>query len=259
MINNKLLAFLNGLSLIVALYVNYLATAKQIFGVSMKDMSDKYANLFTPAPYAFSIWGFIYLFLIAFVGYQIYQIKTKKYDNSISQVGPWFAIANFGNALWIVAFMNDMVLESVGVMLVILYSLIRITLKTNMERWHAPAKTIAFVWRPISFYFGWITVATIANITALMVSLEYDGSPLSPQLWTILLMVVATIIYLIMIWKRSMWEYSLVGVWGLIAIAVKNWDNEQSIAYTAIGLALIIFINSGIHGFQNRKTVPFFK
>lgn len=254
----NLLTLANLGSLVVALLVNYLATAQQIFGVSMKDQSDKYANLFTPAPYAFSIWGFIYLFLVAFVGYQIYQIRTDKYDNSITQVGPWFAIANLGNALWIVAFMNDLVLESVGVMLVILYSLIRITLKTNMERWHAPAKTIAFVWWPISFYFGWITVATIANITALMVYLGYDGSPLSPQAWTILLMVIATIIYITLIWKRNMREYSLVGVWGLVAIAVKNWDNEHSIAYSAIGLALIIFINSGIHGFQNRKTLPFF-
>lgn len=257
--NQKIVAFVNASSLVIALIVNYLATAKQIFGVSMKDQSDKYFNLFTPAPYAFSIWGFIYLFLIAFVGYQFYQISTKKYDNSIGQIGYWFAIANLGNALWILAFMNDLVIESMGIMLVILYSLIRITLKTNMERWHAPAKTIAFVWWPISFYFGWITVATIANASALMVYIGYDGSPLSPQIWTILLMVIATIIYITMIWKRSMREYSLVGVWALIAIAVKNWDTEQSIAYTAIGLSIIIFINSSIHGFQNRKTLPFFK
>jgi hypothetical protein len=256
---NTLIALVNTLSLIVALVVNYLATAKQIFGVSMKDQSEKYFNLFTPAPYAFSIWGFIYLFLLLFLGYQFYQIIRKNLDGSIQQIGYWFAIANFGNALWIIAFMNDLVVESMGVMLVILYSLIRITLKTNMERWHAPAKTIAFVWWPISFYFGWITVATIANASALMIFLGYDGSPLTPQIWTILLMVIATIIYITMIWKRSMREYSLVGVWALIAIAVKNWDNEQSIAYTAVGLALIIFINSGIHGFQNRKTLPFFK
>lgn len=75
--NQKIIAFVNASSLAIALIVNYLATAKQIFGVSMKDQSDKYFNLFTPAPYAFSIWGFIYLFLIAFVGYQFYQISTK--------------------------------------------------------------------------------------------------------------------------------------------------------------------------------------
>lgn len=257
--NQKLIAFVNASSLVVALIVNYLATAQQIFGVSMKDQSDKYYNLFTPASYAFSIWGFIYLFLMAFVGYQFYQIATTKYDKSISQVGYWFAIANFGNALWIVAFMNDLLWLSMGIMVVILYSLIRITLKTNMERWHAPAKTIAFVWWPISFYFGWITVATIANASALMIFIGYDGAPFSPQTWTIGLMVIATIIYLSMIWRRNMREYSLVGVWALIAIAVKNWDSEQSIAYTALGLAIIIFINSGIHGFQNRKTLPFFK
>lgn len=255
----KLLATLNAISLITALFVNYLANAKQIFGVSMKDQSDKYANLFTPASYAFSIWGFIYLFLIAFVIYQFYQIATKKYDEYITQIGPWFAIANFGSAIWVIAFMSDLIWESMAIMLVILYSLIRTTLKTNMERWHAPAKTIALVWWPISFYFGWITVATIANATALMVSIGYDGAPLTPQSWTISLMAVATAIYLIMIWKRNMREYSLVGVWALIAIAVKNWEGEPTIAYIAIGLAIVIFINSGIHGFQNRKTVPFFK
>jgi len=37
-----------------------------------------------------------------------------------------------------------------------------------------------------AFYFGWITVATIANATALMVSIGYDGAPLTPQSWTIL-------------------------------------------------------------------------
>lgn len=257
--NLKTIAIINAISLLVALVINYLSTAAEIFGISMKEMSDKYANLFTPATYAFSIWGFIYLFLIAFVIYQFYQIKNQKYDGSIEQSSPYFAIANFANAAWVVLFLNDQLILSMLIMVIVFFSLLKATLAANLERWDAPAKTIAFVWWPISFYFGWITVAAIANASALLVKLGYDGSPIGAESWTILLMIIATIIYLLMIYKRNMREYALVGIWALIAIAVKNWETGNSISYWAIGLSLILFIYISIHGFKNRKSNPFFK
>ncbi len=257
--NLKTIAVINAVSLVVALVVNYLSTAAEIFNISMKEMSDKYDNLFTPATYAFSIWGFIYLFLIAFVIYQFYQIKKQNYDGSIEQTSPYFAIANFGNAAWVVLFLNDQLILSLLVMAVIFFSLLKATLSSNMERWDASAKTIAFVWWPISFYFGWITVAAIANASALLVKLGYDGSPIGAEVWTIALMVIATIVYLSMVYKRNMREYALVGIWSLIAIAVKNWETGNSISYWAIGLSIIIFIYVSYHGFKNRKTNPFFK
>src|SRR5690606_23994053 len=103
-------------------------------------------------------------------------------------------------------------------------SLIRIILKTNMERWDAPVKIIAFTWWPICLYSGWITVALIANVSAYLTKIGWDGMGLSEVTWTIILIAVTVAINLLMIARRNMREFALVGVWGLVALYVRHKD-----------------------------------
>jgi hypothetical protein len=254
----KTLAILNLLSVILVIAVNYVSQALRLNETTIGEISQKYDNLFTPASYAFAIWGIIFLGLLA---YGIFQVRRAFFGDKpsefIIQTGYWFIAANVLNSLWVFAFVFDYTGVSVLIMLGILFSLIKIILNTNMERWNAPISTIVFVWWPICLYSGWISVATIANVSAYLTKVGWDGTPFSELSWTIIMIVIATSINLVMILKRNMREFAAVGVWALFAIYIRHSDSLETIAYTALGGSILIFAYMGWHGFQNRKTNPF--
>lgn len=254
----KTLQSLNLLSLILTIAVNYLVNSKYFGNPAIGEISAKYEHLLTPAGYAFSIWGLIYLGLLAFGIYQIRDWFSKKADTSfVLQIGWSFIFANLFNAAWVVAFVQDMPGLSVILILALFLSLLRIVLRTNMERWDAPPQIIFFIWWPFSLYFGWVSVAVIVNIAAWLVSTGWSGTPLEPEIWAIGLLVIATAIFILMIWRRNMREYASAAAWGIIGIAVKNWEVNPAVAWTALLCTLIILFNAGLHGYQNRATAPF--
>lgn len=254
----KTLAILNLLSVVLVIAVNYSSQALRLNNTTIGEISQQYDNLFTPASYAFAIWGIIFLGLLA---YGIFQVKRAFFSTTpsevISQIGYWFIGANVLNSVWVIAFVYDYTGISVLIMLGILFSLVKIILNTNMERWHAPKSTIAFVWWPICLYSGWIAVATIANIAAYLTKLGWDGVPFSEITWTLIMIVIATLLNLAMIWKRNMREFAAVGVWSLFAIYSRHKDSVEIIAYTALAASCIILCYITWHGFKNKNTNPF--
>lgn len=248
----------NLIALIATIIINYLSNTGVINGNTMKIMSDKYHNLFTPAGYAFSIWGLIYLMLIGFVIYQARSLFKKSDDDDfIKQIGPWFIYTCIFNCAWVFAFLYDEILLSILFMAIILRSLLAIVLRTGMELSNGPVKKFAFVWWPFCIYSGWITVAFIANVSVYLTKIGWNGFGLSQMVWALIMILVATAINIFMIWNRNMREYAMVGVWALIAIAVENFKfDHPTVSYFAIALAVIIFINVMIHGYKNRKELP---
>ena len=216
--------------------------------------------MFTPAGYAFAIWGLIFLALLA---YGIFQVRRAFFSNKktdfIAQTGYWFVVANLLNCAWVFAFAYDYTGLSVIIMLGILFSLLKIVVNTNMERWDAPIAVIAFVWWPICLYSGWIAVATIANFAAYFAKIGWSGAPFSEVMWTILMIGIATLANLLMIKTRNMREFALVGIWALMAIYVRHKDEYETIAYAALACSIILFLAIAWHGIKNRKTNPFIK
>lgn len=256
----KKLAIFNLASVILVIAVNYISQSISFNNTTIGEISARYVNLFTPAGYAFAIWGIIFL---ALLGYGIFQVKRAFYSNKesafIEQTGYWFVLANILNCCWVFAFVYDLTGLSVIIMFGILLSLIKIILNTNMERWDAPFTTIAFIWWPICLYSGWISVATISNISAYLSKLDWNGGILSEVSWTINMIVVAIVLNLIMIWKRNMREFAVVGIWALFAIYIRHQSSYDTIAYTALVGCIILFIAISIHAFKNRETNPFKK
>jgi len=224
----KTLAIANGIALIVTIIMNYLSNTGIFNGNTMASVSEQYQNNFTPAGYAFSIWGLIYLGLIAFIFYQgkfLFQKgKSESFDNekTVFQIGWWFVVSCIANCLWIVTWLYDYTGLSVLIMMLLLFSLFQIVVRTHMELSNPPFKKIIFLWWPFCIYSGWITVALIANIAAYLTKIQWDGFGLSQITWTIIMILVAGAINLFMTWKRNMREFTLVGVWGLVAVAVTN-------------------------------------
>lgn len=256
----KTLALINLFSVVLVIAVNYISQAIRINETTIGEVSNEYFNLFTPASYAFAIWGLIFLALVA---YGIFQVRraffSDKQSEFIEQTGYWFLVANLLNCTWVFAFAYGYTGLSVLIMLGILGSLIKIILNTNMERWDAPIGIIAFAWWPICLYSGWIAVATIANVSAYLTKIGWDGFGIGDQEWTIIMIAVATLLNIIMVWKRNMREFAIVGVWSLIAIFVRHRNSIDTLANMALACSIILFVIIAIHGYRNRKTNPGFK
>ena len=105
-------------------------------------------------------------------------------------------------------------------------------------------------------YSGWVTVASIANVSSYLVKIDWNGFGISPEIWTLIMIVIATAINIIITWKRNMREFAMVGAWALIAIGIANNNDNVLIAYTAFTTASILIINSTVHAFKNRDTNP---
>lgn len=251
---------LNILAFLAMVVTNYFAEAGKIAGETMNSVSVKYQTMFTPADYAFSIWGLIYFSLLGFVIFQARDLfKPNDRKNIALQINWWFCVSCLANIFWIISWLNEHLLLSVVIMSILLFSLIKIILNTRMELDDEPLSVIGFVWWPFSFYSGWITVALIANVAALLSTSGWDLLGLTEEFWTIIMIVVTGGINLWITWTRNMREFALVGAWALVAIAVANWNTSLYIVISSITVAATLLISSSIHGYKNRKTSPWKK
>lgn len=255
------LSVLNLLSVILMIIVSYYSQSIRLNDNTIGGVSENYENLFTPPGYAFSIWGFIYLSLLIYCFFQLNRIfVSDKNTDFINQTGPWFIIANIANAAWVVAWLYENTFLSVILLFLSLGSLIMIIRNTNMERWDAPPKIIAFTWWPICFYAGWITVAAIANVAAHLTNIGWRRWFLNEQQWAVILIVVTVIINLLIVYRRNMREFALVGIWALVSLYLRHIDeNNSMVAYTALAGSMVIFVYVSYHGYVNRKSNPMYK
>ncbi len=241
--NRYVLPALNTVGLVLVLTLNGLANALPINGVTTGGVSDRYENLFTPAGLTFSIWGLIYLLLIAFVIYE--WLMARRGRNWFSaRIGPWFFVSCLANASWILAWHYRLLPLSLVLMLILLGSLLAIYLRLRIGLTGITRGEWAFVNLPFSVYLGWITVATIANVTVLLVSVGWGAFGLSPQFWTVAVITVATAIALAMAVRRRDVYFCLVVVWALLGIVLKRLGDstvpDQAVVIAAIaGMALV--------------------
>ncbi|MCU0367501.1 MAG: tryptophan-rich sensory protein [Cyclobacteriaceae bacterium] len=235
--NTKFLAVANTLTLMGVLLVNALANILPINGMNTGEISALYPSLFTPAGLTFSIWSVIYLLLIGFVFVQ-WKIKNKSWFKELSV---WFILSSLANISWILVWHNLYVYASVVIMLLILYTLARIFLLLQKESFTSLEFT--FVKLPFTIYFSWICVATIANISTLLISLPWYGGPFTEETWTLIMLVIASTLSVFVSVKFNAFGYILVTIWALYGIYLRwNGGEHQTIATTSMALAAILVI-----------------
>lgn len=255
--NPKILIAINILTFIIMLVLNSFAGAGAINGNSVGDISNMYSNIISPAGYAFSIWGLIYLELILFIGFQFYDMihNDSKY---IKKTGLWFAFINIANAAWILIWVNNMIGVAAVVILALLFGLTQLVYKLDLEIWDAPLKVMFFVWWPIVIYFGWVLIASVQNITIYISSLQIGFLENNVGL-AIALLSVVTFIYMYLIKTRNLREASLVAVWAFVAIYFEQQDSYPLVAYSALFYSVVLLVVAGIHASKNFETSPFMK
>lgn len=245
----------NLIGVIVTVIVNVLATIGLINGITTAAVSDSYPNLFVPAGLTFSIWSIIYILLFVFAIYQAKDLFKKEKEDFpfLDQINYLFIIASAANIMWIFVWQYEIIIASVVMMLVLLVSLIAIYLRLNIGRADVSRKVKICIHLPFSVYLGWITVATIANITAFLVSVSWDAFGISSEVWTILVIIVAGIITGAMLLLRKDIAYSLVIIWALLGIALKRINDYMNIVLAASIAAIVIAVVILLVIIKNRK------
>jgi len=237
--SSTMLKAANIVAFAVTLIVNVMATTALIGGISTAQVSDNYLTLVTPAGYVFSIWSVIYILLLIFV---IYQAMPKQKDRPFHrEISYFFVLSCILNIIWLFLWQYQQLVVSIFLMLGLLGSLIAIYLRLNIGKSKVPLKERIAVHLPFSVYLGWITVATIANISAALVSLNVGGLGIGATNWAVLVIVVAVLITLIVLATRKDIAYSLVLIWALAGIMVKQ-AASQTVAMAAEISAIVIAI-----------------
>lgn len=208
----------NLLAFAMAIFFNVLSNALPINGQSMPEISAKYPSLFTPAGFTFSIWGAIYLALLAFVIWQ--ALPAQRSSKKVSRISPWFKLNCLANALWLVVWHYDLLLVSLLVMLVILVTLVRIYSLLIGEIETAPFTEHLVLYLPFSIYTGWIVVATIANASIIQTAWGWDNAGFGAIHWTLMKLAFAGAIGAAMILRFRDIPFAVAVAWAAFGISV---------------------------------------
>ena len=241
-----LLAVLNLLGFLGMVFINALAVAFPINNRSTGELSDLYPNLFVPAGLTFSIWAVIYLRLTIFIIYTLVIAIKKDAQKSpfIEKIGLLFFVTSILNMAWIFAWHYEMVSLSLVAMLLLLASLIMIYLRLSIGISNSAPEEKYIVHLPFSVYLGWITIATIANVTAFLVDVKWNTFGLGEQFWTVAVIIVGVGIALVTLFRRRDIFYGLVVDWALLGILLKRLNidtvpDQSVVVMTVIGLVLV--------------------
>jgi hypothetical protein len=248
--NARLYQILNLVGLIGVLTMNYLANALPLGGRTTGELSDQYPSLITPAGLTFSIWGVIYLLLIVFAIRQARGLfnSGQAPPDYVGKIGGWFFVNALLNMAWLFAWHYQRIPLSLLIMLGILGSLLIIYQRLGIGANRQAARSERnWVWPAFSIYLGWITVATIVNVSVFLLDAGWGGWGLTPEAWTIVMLIISVAIGLLILFRRGDLWYNVVLIWAYIGILLKQTappGDYVSIGFTALGLAVVLLVVS---------------
>jgi benzodiazapine receptor len=244
MSKDTLRQFANLLSIILALTVNILASVLPLNGQNTGEISDRFQVYFVPAGYVFAIWGIIYIGWIAFT---IFQFRpSQKESPRLRRLGYLFALSGLANAAWLFTWHYNFFGLGVLVMLSLLGLLIASYLRLDVNRSSVSRAEWWSVDLPFSVYLGWITVATVANVTDWLYLVEWSGFGIAAPVWAVIMLAVACVLGIAMTLTRRDAGYLSVLVWAFVGIAVKQVSAPMVVvsAWFAAGLMLALVLYS---------------
>ena len=239
--------------------VNALANILPINGINTGAVSDSYPNLFAPAGLTFSIWGVIYALLAIYVLFQLGLFRGKNADVNVILLRKTtivFSISSLVNTAWIFSWLYKTIPLSMLLMACLLICLIVIVSSLKSQNLTTREKLLHRL--PFSVYFGWITVATIANATTLLVDLGWNGLGLPESTWTVIMLAAGALIGTATVLRFRDIAYGLVLVWAYTGILIKHTSaNGFSGQYTdviiTVVICLVIFVATVIYNALSQK------
>lgn len=237
----RIQSFVVILTTAITITVNALANILPFNGQTSAQVSDKYFTAFTPAGYAFAIWSVIYTGLIIFSIYQVLPSQLTRFQS----VRPWVILSNIANALWLPLFHYEVFSLSIVVIVILLFSLLRINQLLDPSPILPSDRFIWFAQIPFNVYFGWVSVATIANVCVALTAAGWNAWGLPHEQWAMIILTVGIgVAALVQSQFCSYMAYLLVFVWAYWSIAEgqPNLMVQQTAQLGAfVALALIVY------------------
>jgi len=238
--SSALLKWLNLAAFVAVVLVNGLAGSTTIIGSkTTAQVSDANPTLITPAGYVFSIWAVIYALLGVFVVFQ--ALPSERGRDFRGKVGWLFIISSVLNVFWLFLWQFEHLIFSVIVMFLLLATLTLIYLRLEIGKSKVQLREKIAFHLPFSVYLGWITIASIANVAVALVSVEWDGFGINPEIWAIIITITTLLIAILVVLTRKDIAYGLVVIWALLGIAAKQSTNQNILITTEV-CAIILAI-----------------
>lgn len=243
---NRLIALATLLVFFATIYVNYLAGTGGINDIGTGEVSGLYPTLFTPAGFTFAIWSVIYLLNTVFTITNVVLAfsKPRAFQKRLMLL---FLGVCLVNTSWIFAWHYDAIPVSVVLMLGILTLLVL----AFSQSYNLDDKAFTSTLARINFgvYLGWISVATVANVS---VWLAGKGNTIWTQtdlLWTCIVIAIAALLAVWMLFRFGSFAYALVISWALYGIYSARHGELSNYAFDVAGAALIalavVLVTSG--------------
>jgi len=234
--NNTLRQILVVLTILATITVNILANALPLNGLNTGEISDRFQVYFVPAAYVFSIWGLIYLGLLA---YAVFQALPSQKDNPrLQAIGGWVILGGLANIVWIFLWHYEQFVGTLGAMLLLLATLIAVYVRLGTGLTRVPPAETWAVRVPFSIYLGWISVATVANVSDVLDYVGWNRWGWSDEGWMILILAVVVGLAALVNLSRRDVAYTAVLLWALAGIGVKF--PQQGIVTAAIWVAFVL-------------------
>lgn len=208
------------LTILATIAVNVLANALPLNDLNTGQISDQFQVYFVPAGYVFSIWGLIYMGLIVFATFQ--ALPSQRENPRLRHTGWWISLGGLANIAWIFLWHYEQFPLTLIAMLALLATLIITYLRLGIGKTAAPLSERLAARLPFSIYLGWITVATVANVTSLLDHLKWDGFGIAPEIWMAIVLAAVLGIAMLMNFTRRDVAYAMVILWALAGISVKH-------------------------------------
>lgn len=242
--NTRALSVYQLLGFVYMITMNALANALPLNGYNTGEISAFYPNLFVPAGFTFSIWGVIYLLLLGYTVYSTSLLWKKNEANlllkPVTYVANYFTLTCALNGTWILMWHILQIELSLLFMLGLLVTLLIIYVKLRPLRMELKGKQPFFLYVPFVVYLGWISVATIANTTALLVHYNWNGFGIEAATWSCIMIGIATLLSFYFSIVQKSFSYSLVIAWALYGISVSQSSSRQITLFAYAGIILSI-------------------
>ncbi|MEA5401792.1 hypothetical protein VB776_02620 [Arcicella sp. DC2W] len=263
----KALQVLNFVFFIVMVIMNGLANGLPLNGKTTGQLSNQYPNLFVPAGITFSIWGIIYFLLLLFCIEQSKSLFQKKPDAIlglvVNGVGYWFIVNAVLNSLWILAWHYEFMIASMLIMTGILISLVKVNLHIKTTQVYLSGYTKIILKAAFGMYLGWICIATIANVTALLVYFGWTDGYILGQSWASIMILAGSFITFLLVIELRNGYVGLAVIWALLGILLARYQAEVFYKYIAFSamLGIVIVVASTIMAstilmFTRKKKLP---
>lgn len=259
--NRTPIKILVAVTYVIMVAANVAANALPLNGRNTGEISAAYDNLFTPAGVTFAIWSVIYLLLGAHVLYQLglFRDRPDTADDTalLNRIGLLFSLSSLANTAWIFAWHYDLIPLS-AVLLVTILTLLGLIVVT-LRRANLTGRRRLLVGLPFSVYFGWSTVAVVANITVLLVYWKWDGFGIAQSTWAVIIILVAMAIGTITMLRNRDVAYGLVLIWAFAGILLRQTssaglDGKYPAIIAAVVVSLVVYLIAEAWILRHRTT-----